>query len=102
MAVDLWMPYIYAHARFDDLDLDAGSHSGSAKFKKNQRCVHSATKQAISIKTCYNGKLLFFFFLFLRDLDLDFANRLYGLSNVVSFLCVNHVVVRFMQQSRSP
>ena len=35
MAVDLYMAYNYAHARVDDLDLDARSHwVGKSKKKK--------------------------------------------------------------------
>ena len=56
------MDAVYAHARFDDLDLDARSQSGSAKAK------NSATKQAISIK---HGTTVGHIFC---DLDLDFAN----------------------------
>ena len=41
------MDVLYAHARFDDLDLDARSQwVGNGK---NQRRMLSATKQAISI-----------------------------------------------------
>ena len=70
MTVDLWMPPLHAHARFDDLDLGLmQGHSGSAKAK-TQRCMLSATKQAIySIKlaTTRVGQ-------FLRKSDHDFAN----------------------------
>ena len=59
MTVDLWIPlYIYAHACFDDLD--ARSHNRSAKAK-NQHCMLSATKQAISIKLATTVGLLFFY-----------------------------------------
>ena len=43
------MDALYAHAHFDDLDLDAKSQ-WVGKGEKNQRCMLSATKQAISIK----------------------------------------------------
>ena len=47
--------------------------------QKNQRCIFSATKQAISIKmTTTVGH-------FLRDLDLDFTNVFYGLSSLLMF-----------------
>ena len=61
------MDALYAHAHFEDLDLDAWSHSGSAKAK-NQLCMLSATKQAICIKLATTVGH------FLCDLDLDFAN----------------------------
>ena len=63
---DRLMDAIYAHARFDDHDLDA-IHSGLAKAKY-QRCTLSETKQAIS------NKLAATVGHFLRDLDLGFAN----------------------------
>ena len=40
--------YYYYYARFDDIDNEV--HSGSAKRKKEERCVLSVIKQAISIK----------------------------------------------------
>ena len=43
------MDALYAHARFDDLDLAAMS-PWVGKIKNNQRCMLSATMQAISIK----------------------------------------------------
>ena len=43
------MDTLYAHARFDDLDLDARL-LWVGKGKTYQRCMLSATKQAISIK----------------------------------------------------
>ena len=66
MTVDLWIPYNYDFARFDDFDLDALSQwDGKPKY---QRCMLSATKRAISIKLATTvGHIL-------RDLDLDFAN----------------------------
>ena len=54
MAVDLWMSYM--------LMLDARSQW------VGKCCTLSATKQATSIQTCYNGRPC------LRDLDLDFAD----------------------------
>ena len=60
------MDVLYAHARFNDLDLDARSQwIGNGKL--NQRCMLSATKQAISIKLATAVGH------FIRDLDLDFA-----------------------------
>ena len=47
MTVDLWMPYMLMLVSIT-LTLMQG-HSGSA-MAKNQRCMISATKQAISIK----------------------------------------------------
>ena len=47
MAVDIWMPYIFMLVSIT-FTLTQG-HSGSAKAK-HQRCMFSATKQAISIK----------------------------------------------------
>ena len=57
----------YAHARVDDLVHDARSQWVD-KGKKNQRCVVSATKQAIRIKLATTEVH------FLRYLDLDVAN----------------------------
>ena len=60
------MDAIHAHVRFDSLDLDARSQWVGRGKTKNQRCMLSATKQAISSKlattVCH----------FVRDLD--FAN----------------------------
>ena len=58
--VELWMPDNYAHARFDDLNLDARSqlvgkgktsalHALGKSKAKHQRCMVSASKQSISI-----------------------------------------------------
>ena len=57
---------VYAHARFDDLDLDARSHW--VDEGKNQCCMLSAAKQAVSIL------LATMIGHFLCDLDLVFAN----------------------------
>ena len=65
MTVDLWMPYLLMLVSMT-LTLMQG-HSGSAKAK-NQRCMLSATKQAISIELATTVGH------FLLDLDLDFAN----------------------------
>ena len=65
MTVDLWMPYILIIILMT-LTLMQG-HSGLAKAK-NERCMLSATKQAISIKLATTVGH------FLRDFDLDFAN----------------------------
>ena len=52
--VDLWMPYIiYAHAHFDDPDLDARSRWVS-------KCMLLATKQAINIKLATKSRLFLF------------------------------------------
>ena len=56
----------HAHARFDDLDLDARSQ-WVGKGKTNQRWMLSATTQAISIKL---ARTVSHFYL----RDLDFAN----------------------------
>ena len=62
--VDLWMPYILMLVLMR-LTLMQG-HNGSAKAKQIQRCMLSATKQAISIKLASTvGHCLH---------DLDFAN----------------------------
>ena len=55
-------------------------HSGSGKRETYQRCMLSASKPAISIKLAATVGT------FLRDLDLDFANILYGLSSLLIFL----------------
>ena len=62
------MDALCAHARFqDDLDLDARSQ-WVGKGNKNQRCMLSATEQAISITLATAvGHIL-------RDRDLEFAN----------------------------
>ena len=60
------MDAVYAHAHFNDLDLDQQAHSGSAKVKS--QCMLLAAKQAISIK------LATMVGHFLRDLDIDLAN----------------------------
>ena len=65
MSVDSWMPYALKLS-FDDRGLDARSQwIGKGK---HQRCMLSATKQAISIKLATTVGP------FLRGLDLDFAN----------------------------
>ena len=61
MTVDLWMPYMLILVLMT-LTLMQG-HSGSAK---NQRCMLSATKQAISIKLATTVGP----FIFICDLDL--------------------------------
>ena len=61
------MDALSANTRFDNLDRDARSQWVD-KGKQNQRCMRSATKQAISIKLATTvGQLL-------RDTDIDFAN----------------------------
>ena len=52
------MDALYAHARFDDLNHDAVTQWVSKG--KNQCCVLSAPKQAISIKLASTGGLFFF------------------------------------------
>ena len=66
--VDLWIA-LYVRARFDDLDLDARSHSGSTKAttKISVSCSRQLSK-SISIKLTTTTAF------FLRDLDVDFAN----------------------------
>ena len=49
MTVDFWMPYNYAHARFDDHDLDARSQ-WVGRGKTNQRGMLSTTKKSIRTK----------------------------------------------------
>ena len=68
MTVGLWMPNMLTLVLMT-VTLMQG-HSGSAK-EKIQRCMLSATKQAITIKLATTVGH------FLRDLDLDFAN-VYG------------------------
>ena len=55
-------------------------HSGSAKAKQKQRCMLSANAVSDKHYTCYDGRPIF-----LRDLDLDFAKRFYGLSTDLGF-----------------
>ena len=64
MTVYLWMPYMLMLVSIT-LTMMQG-HSGSAKAK-NQRCMLSATKQAIRIKLSTTVGLFFF----LRDFDLS-------------------------------
>ena len=72
MTEDLWMPYMLIFMLMT-LTLVKG-HSGSAK--KISVAMLSATKQAISTKLATTVG-----FFFLRDLDLDFANVYYGLTD---------------------
>ena len=58
------MDALYAHARFEDLDLDAKK----AKAKQNSALHALGNKQATRSKLATTGNH------FLRDLDLDFTN----------------------------
>ena len=69
------MDALYAHARVDDLDLDAISQWVS----KGKKIAFSATKQATSIKLA--TKVGHF-----CDLDLDCKCFKYGLSNLFTIL----------------
>ena len=75
MMVDLWMPYMLISMT---LTLMQG-HSGLAKAKY-QRCMLSATKQAISIKLATTVGLFFYVTLTLT------LQTLYGLSNENEFV----------------
>ena len=67
------MDALYAHFCFDGLDLDARSQ-WVGKGKKNQHCMLSATKQAISIKlSMYNGRP--FFLMLCYDVMKNFNRR---------------------------
>ena len=56
--------YIYAHVRFNDLDLGAKSRW----VGKGKNSALKALDNNMTHETCYNGRP------FLPDLDLDFAN----------------------------